>query len=173
MLLNTELRVFLQENLQTVRDEIRMIARTVEESFSEMENEIRIIKNLAQDNFDRLEILTEDFSSVEEQGSELIMTSLDILEKIPNHLRRTFNVMLKKGHATALEVSHETNKSRPLESDYLNQLIELGYLKKRKDRKRVIFSLKSSEPWKDNNSYSTDSFIERRKRAARNASELD
>ncbi|MHA2095890.1 MAG: hypothetical protein ACW98F_14820 [Candidatus Hodarchaeales archaeon] len=139
--LNEEFRLFLQENFKEVRDEIRNISLHVRDSLSDIEDEIQSIKVLAQNNFERLEILTDDFSAVEERESELIMTSLDVLEKIPSHLRRTFNVMLKMGHATALEVSHETEKSRPLESDYLNQLIELGYLKKRKDRKRVIFSL--------------------------------
>ncbi|PWI47254.1 hypothetical protein CEE45_12725 [Candidatus Heimdallarchaeota archaeon B3_Heim] len=179
--LNDDFRIFLQENFKDVRSEMKVIAQNVRNSFMEIEKEIRDIKVLTQNNFRRLESLTEDFI-VEEKEPELISTGLDILTNIPSHLRRTYKVMLTKEiGATALEVSHETGKSRPLESDYLNQLWDMGHLRKRPDpenRKRVVFFIKSSEPWKDittystNNSNSPEDYIQRRRQAVRDASEL-
>ena len=176
-----DIRIFFRENFEEVREEIKNIAQDVRESLSDMENEIRDIRALTQINFKRLESLTEDFT-VEEKEPELISTGLDILTNIPSHLRRTYKVMLTKEFgATAIEVSHETGKSRPLESDYLNQLWDMGYLRKRPDRenrKRVVFFIKSGEAWKDistystNNSHSPENYIERRRKAVREASEL-
>ena len=179
--LSDDFRFYLQENFEDVREEIKNIAQNVRDSLSAIENEIRDIKELTQNNFKRLESLTEDFI-VEEKEPELISTGLDILTNIPSHLRRTYKVMLtKEVGATAIEVSHETGKSRPLESDYLNQLWDMGYLRKRPDRenrKRVVFFIKSSEAWKDISTYSTtnsnspEDYIERRRKAVRDASEL-
>ncbi len=179
--LNDDFRVFFQENFNDVRREMKVIAQNVRDSFIDIENEIREIKVLTQTNFKRLESLTEGFI-VEEREPELISTGLDILTNIPSHLRRTFKVMLtKESGATALEVSLVTGKSRPLESDYLNQLEHMSLLRKRPDpenRKRVMFFIKSSEPWKDittysnNDSNSPEDFIERRRQAVRDASEL-
>ncbi len=178
--LNEEFRLFLQENFQDVREEIKNVTQDVRESLSDIEKEIHTIKVLAQNNLKRLESLTEDF--IVEKEPELISTGLDILTNIPSHLRRTYKVMLtKESGATAIEVSHETGKSRPLESDYLNQLWDMGYLRKKPDRenrKKVVFFIKSGEPWKDistytnNNSNSPEDFIERRRKAVRDAAEL-
>ena len=75
-----------------------------------------------------------------------ISTGLDLLTQIPQHLRRTFETILKleKG-ATALQVSLQTGKSRPLESDYLNQLVERGFVLKKHIGKKVLFYGKFGE----------------------------
>ncbi|MFX1516571.1 MAG: hypothetical protein ACFFC6_09700 [Promethearchaeota archaeon] len=74
-----------------------------------------------------------------------ISTGLDYLTQIPQHLRDTFGAILKRdAGATALEISLETGKSRSLESDYLNQLVDRGYVTKVRDGKKVLFS-KSGE----------------------------
>ena len=46
------------------------------------------------------------------------------------------------GEATAMEVSKQTGKARPSESDYLNQLERMGYLKRRYATRKVYFSSK-------------------------------
>ncbi len=69
-----------------------------------------------------------------------ISTGLDFLTQIPQHLRDTFETILKQDKgSTALQVSIETGKSRSLESDYLNQLVDRGFVIKKRDGKKVLF----------------------------------
>ncbi len=74
-----------------------------------------------------------------------ITTGLDLVTKIPHHLRRTFQIMLQLDEATAKEVSLRTGKSRPLESDYLNQLFDRDLLKKKYKGKQVYFYYKRAK----------------------------
>lgn len=69
-----------------------------------------------------------------------ISTGLDLLTQIPQHLRDTFETILKQDKgSTALYVSIKTGKSRSLESDYLNQLVDRGFVIKKRDGKKVLF----------------------------------
>ena len=62
------------------------------------------------------------------------------LIELPNHLRETMLAVIALGEATAPEVSKETGKARSSESDYLNQLRRMGYLKKRYASRKVYYS---------------------------------
>jgi len=59
------------------------------------------------------------------------------------HLAKTYQVVRNKGRVTALDVSIETGRSRPLESVYLNQLVALGLVTKQRVGKKLYFSMKS------------------------------
>jgi len=48
------------------------------------------------------------------------------------------------GEANATEVSEQTGKSRASESDHLNQLERMSYLKRRHESREVYFSPKSA-----------------------------
>lgn len=61
---------------------------------------------------------------------------------LPDHLRKTFLVVAAKGECTGAEVSIQTGRSRGAESSYLNQLVRLGWLLKRRRGKNVVFSVK-------------------------------
>jgi hypothetical protein len=61
------------------------------------------------------------------------------LFSLPNHLRTTYLTVASKGECCAVEVSCSTGKSRAIESSYLNQLVHTGWLRKRRDGKRLIF----------------------------------
>jgi len=63
------------------------------------------------------------------------------LMELPNHLRESMLAIIALGEATALDVSKQTGKSRASESDYLNQLFRMRYLKKRKRGRTAIFAL--------------------------------
>ena len=65
------------------------------------------------------------------------------LMELPNHLRETMLAVIALGEATATEVSKQTGKARASESDYLNQLERMGYLKRRYSGRYVYFSLAS------------------------------
>jgi len=62
------------------------------------------------------------------------------LIKLPNHLRKTMFAVIALGEATATEISKQTGKSRATESDYLNQLERMGYLKRSNASKKIYFS---------------------------------
>lgn len=63
------------------------------------------------------------------------------LMELPNHLRETMLGVIALGKATATEVSKQTGKSRASESDHLNQLERMGYLKRSHDSRKIYFSL--------------------------------
>ncbi|MEM0444420.1 MAG: hypothetical protein QXO86_00045 [Nitrososphaerota archaeon] len=59
------------------------------------------------------------------------------------HLAKTYQVVRNRGRVTALDVSIETGRSRPLESVYLNQLVALGLVSKVRVGRKLYFTLKS------------------------------
>jgi hypothetical protein len=60
---------------------------------------------------------------------------------LPEHLRETMQAILMCGEATALQVSEKTSRSRAAESDYLNQLVDRGFLKKERRGKEIVFQV--------------------------------
>ena len=62
------------------------------------------------------------------------------LMELPNYLRETMLTVIALGEADASEVSEQTGRSRTSESDRLNQLERMGYLKRRHAWRRVYFS---------------------------------
>lgn len=101
-----------------------------------------------------LEKLNETLSSVLgklEDGSlpKLVKAKTERLEhldagglmSLSDHLRKSAMVMVKLGEGTASSVSKETGRVRAVESDYLNQLVTMGYLRKRRVSKDIVFSV--------------------------------
>jgi hypothetical protein len=64
---------------------------------------------------------------------------VDSIVSLPDHLTKTAMVIAKLQKGTALEVSKETGRARAAESDYLNQLVSMGYLKKKRSMRKVVF----------------------------------
>jgi hypothetical protein len=60
---------------------------------------------------------------------------------LPEHLRETMQAILISGEATAQQVSEKTGRSRAAESDYLNQLVDRGFLKKERRGKEIVFQV--------------------------------
>lgn len=132
----------IYDNIQELRNELKNIQMMLRG----IDTEIKEIKNLARSNRIKIDQYSEKgvikkalFPRVRE-----ITTGLDLLE-IPPHLRRTFQTIMQFNSqgATARDVSTRTGKSRPLESDYLNQLTERGYISKKQKGKRVLFYYKT------------------------------
>lgn len=89
------------------------------------------------------EILVER-SETREEGTDLKTLPLDVetLLSLPDHLRKTAYAICSLGLATASKVSAETGRTRAAESDYLNQLEGMGYLRKERRGRAVCFSIK-------------------------------
>jgi len=76
-----------------------------------------------------------------EQEKEEELGALDVMTllSLPDHLRKSAMVICKVGGATASEVARETGRARAVESGYLNQLVTMGHIKRRREGRKVYF----------------------------------
>ncbi|MDH5689164.1 MAG: helix-turn-helix domain-containing protein [Candidatus Bathyarchaeota archaeon] len=72
--------------------------------------------------------------------TKLEKNELISLMQLPNHLRETMLALIALGEATARDVSNETGKARASESDHLNQLERMRFLKKRRAGRTVYYT---------------------------------
>jgi len=66
------------------------------------------------------------------------------LLSLPLSLRKTVMVLYKLEKATADDLSKETNRLRAVESASANQLVRMGYIRKRREGLEVYFFIESS-----------------------------
>jgi hypothetical protein len=58
---------------------------------------------------------------------------------LPDHLRKSALALATLSEATATDLSRETGRVRAVESDYLNQLVSMGLVKKKRKGRDVYF----------------------------------
>jgi len=63
------------------------------------------------------------------------------LSSLPEHLRRSMETIFTIGQGTAVGIAEKTGRSRAAESDYLNQLVDRGFLRKERVGKEVVFQV--------------------------------
>ena len=66
---------------------------------------------------------------------------VDVLLSLPDHLRKTAMAISGKPSATADEIADVTKRTRAAESDYLNQLVKMGYISKKREGRMVYFQV--------------------------------
>jgi hypothetical protein len=66
------------------------------------------------------------------------------LLSLPMSLRKTVMVLYKLEKATAKDIANETKRLRAVESASANQLVRLGYLKKKREGRDVYFYIQPS-----------------------------
>lgn len=110
----------------------------------------RVNRNLEQmsEKLDRVVSLQESIvrhSEPKITDASLENMPLDVatLLSLPDHLRKTAMAIAKLGEATATDVADETGRVRAAESDYLNQLVSMGHLKKKRKGRDVYFYIES------------------------------
>jgi hypothetical protein len=86
-----------------------------------------------------LRIVAEPKGEQEKGAVELGALDVMTLLSLPDHLRKSAMVICKMGEATANDVSKETGRARAVESGYLNQLVTMGHLKRRRKGRKVYF----------------------------------
>ena len=64
-----------------------------------------------------------------------------LLLSLPDHLRKTAMILIKQGEATAGDIARASGRARAVESGYLNQLLVMGHVKKRRKGRQVYFSV--------------------------------
>lgn len=80
-------------------------------------------------------------SDDDNKGSMKRIDSIGFLD-LPKHLQETYRALLTTGkESTAVEIANRTSRQRPVESDYLNQLVRMNYVRKYRKGKKVYFSL--------------------------------
>jgi len=60
---------------------------------------------------------------------------------LPDNLRKTYLAVASRGKCDATQVASLTGRSRAVESNYLNQLVRMGWLTKRRSSKTLHFSV--------------------------------
>ncbi len=157
-----EFRIEIKEEIQKTEQDLRLMIRGISADIQE-------VKEIVTGITHSVELISGKKSTIIKKDVDIeiggIEDSLDLLTKIPQHLRRTFEVILKLDKkVTAKEVSHETGKSRPLESDYLNQLSDRGVISKLPKGKKVFFYYqKPSSDDQEENGLKTEQMINSKK----------
>lgn len=90
----------------------------------------------------RLDNIENSFTS---WNPKLVEVSKSALISLPDHLKRTYVTVANKGECDAIQVSSHTGRCRAIESNYLNQLLRMGWLSKRRVSKAVHFRLISQK----------------------------
>jgi len=93
----------------------------------------------------RLDDIERMFSSWNPQPLRISESELLAL---PDNLRKTYLVVASEGKCSATQTSDLTGRSRAIESSYLNQLVRMGWLTKRRDSKTLQFHTLSNSKQK-------------------------
>jgi hypothetical protein len=70
---------------------------------------------------------------------EGLALSPSILLSLPDHLRRTAIILCNLKEASANEIAARSGRVRAAESDYLNQLVRMGIIKKKRKGRESYF----------------------------------
>jgi len=99
----------------------------------EMLELLREIRNILLKIDERLEKIEKRID-----GRKEIADPLTLLE-MPDNLRATAMAILELKEATAEEVARITGRGRAIESHYLNTLVRMGFLRKKRVGKKVVY----------------------------------
>ncbi len=78
----------------------------------------------------------------DEKSSESLPLDVVTLLSLPDNIRKTAYALSKLGgEASAEEVAKVTERTRAIESSYLNQLDRMGYIGRKRSGHRVIYSI--------------------------------
>jgi hypothetical protein len=114
---------------------------------------------------DQLNRINEKLDSMIELNGKILKTQEELLQRVSNKshsveelrfepdamsllslpmsLRKTVMVLYKLEKATAEDLAKETKRLRAVESASANQLVRMGYLRKRREGREVYFYLES------------------------------
>ena len=74
---------------------------------------------------------------------EALPLDVTTLLSLPDHLRKSAMSLSTLGEGTATDLSKETGRVRAVESDYLNQLVSMGLIKKKRKGRDVYFYIEA------------------------------
>ena len=86
-------------------------------------------------------ILQTPFKGIGYDQESKVFEALDVMTllSLPDHLRKTAMITCEMGKVSADDVAGKTNRARAVESSYLNQLVRMGFLKKKREGRVAYF----------------------------------
>lgn len=121
---------------------VRMIHETNEKDLSKILRELMRSSEenskLIKATVEELKRVVEKLKQVDEKLDQILAPARVLM--LPDHLRPAMITVQQLGEATAKQVAERTGRARATESDYLNQLVRTGCLKKRKVGRTTYFS---------------------------------
>ena len=86
-------------------------------------------------------IESSESSEIEPDNKSQDLETLDVMAllSLPDHLRKTAMILNRLSEATASQVSRESGRARAIESGYLNQLVIMNYIRKKRRGRNVYF----------------------------------
>ena len=120
----------------------------------EFSNEVVKLLQQMNNNIEKLNSKLDSLIDLQESVKDLLIPEkkisyeglpLDVatLLSLPDHLRKTALALTEVGEATATDISQKTGRVRAAESDYLNQLVNKGYVKKKRKSHDVYFYIEA------------------------------
>ena len=120
----------------------------------EFSNEVVKLLQQINNNIEKLNSKLDSLIDLQESVKDLLIPEkkisyeglpLDVatLLSLPDHLRKTALALTEVGEATATDISQKTGRVRAAESDYLNQLVSKGYVKKKRKSHDVYFYIEA------------------------------
>ena len=80
------------------------------------------------------------FSSILDKELKVAPDALTLLS-LPTSLRKTIVALYQLGEVTAEDIAKNTNRMRAVESAHANDLVRLGFVKKRRKGRKVYFHI--------------------------------
>lgn len=123
----------MSEEFASLHENQQKILRKVEE-----------IKNTLESIVQELTILRKQNKVTLKPQLEMKPTGMSFMEllELPDNLRKTVLVVSQLGEATADEVAGKTGRVRNVESHYLNTLVHMDHLEKKRKGRKVYFTVK-------------------------------
>ena len=114
------------------------------------ENQQKMLQKL-DDLKDTLESIVQELTTLRKEMKtprkprvKLKSTGLSFMEllELPDNLRKTVMAVSELGEATAEDVAEKTSRIRNIESHYLNTLVQMDHLEKKRKGRKVYFTVK-------------------------------
>jgi Mg2+ and Co2+ transporter CorA len=92
----------------------------------------------------KLEQIEAEIDKMRRQMLEDFLATEHRLISLPDHLRKTAMGLIEVGQGSARDVCRVTNRSRAVESNYLNQLEREGFVKSFRVGRRKVFQMEEN-----------------------------
>lgn len=120
--------------------ENEMLLTRIIDELREANEKLELLINLNQKLLNKQEVFLQNSSDKKKLKPDFkLAPDVMALLSLPTSLRKTVMVLYKLEKATATDIAKETKRLRAVESSSANQLVRLGYLKKKREGRDVYF----------------------------------
>lgn len=116
----------------------------LQENQRKMLQKLDDLKDILESIAEELTALRKGLKTPAKPGVRLKSTGLSFMEllELPDNLRKTLIAVSELGEVTAEEVAEKTGRIRNIESHYLNTLVQMDRLDKKRKGRKVYFTVK-------------------------------